>query len=68
MAKVIRENLRLDVLTAELLNVLVEKLPDGSKKNKSELFRSAIYRIAKEDLTPDEFYEAVQRALDIENV
>lgn len=67
MSKVIRENLRLDVLSSELLVALVEKMPEG-KKNKSELIRSAIYRIAKEDLSSGEFYDVVQKALDIEKV
>lgn len=65
--KNIRENIRVDLLTSQLMAAMVEKKKkSGEKINKSELIRSAIYLLSKEILTGEEFNRVVEKSLDLE--
>jgi hypothetical protein len=69
MSKQFREQIRVDMLTSQLMFELINKMSTNQKKmTKSELFRTAVYRMAKEELSPDEFTQAVNAALDLENI
>ena len=69
MTKQQREQIRVDMLTGQLVDALIKKLSTTEKKiNKSELYRSAVYRMAKEELTPEQFVQAIENALDHENI
>lgn len=68
-AKHIREQIRVDKLTSQLIYALLEKLNTPEKKmSKSELHRTAIYRMAKEELTAEEFQEILLGATDLERM
>lgn len=69
MTKQFREQIRVDLLTSQLVYAMVDKMSiDEVKITKSELYRSAIYRMAKEELSPAEFMAAIESALDLENI
>lgn len=65
MSKVIRENLRLDILTSELLAALTQIEIEGEKRNKSELIRRAIYELAKKELEEKNFNEVLQKSVEM---
>lgn len=66
-AKQFREQIRVDMLTAELVYALIDKLtPADAEKQvkKAEIYRTAIYRMAKEELSPEEFQKILMSATD----
>lgn len=63
-AKQYREQFRSDLLTTELQLALQLKFD----QNKSEIYRTAIYRMAKQELTEDEFREILLGVSDTENI
>ena len=68
-AKQYREQIRVDMLTSELVFALINKLsPDEKQITKSEVYRSAIYRMAKEELTDEEFQEVLLGATDLDRM
>ena len=68
-AKQYREQIRIDMLTSELVFALINKLsPDEKQIAKSEVYRSAIYRMAKEELTDEEFQEVLLGATDLDRM
>ncbi|MGN7119060.1 hypothetical protein ACTHQ8_22730 [Lysinibacillus odysseyi] len=68
-AKHFREQIRVDMLTSQLIYALLEKLSTSEKKmSKSELHRTAIYRMAKEELTAEEFQEILLGATDLDRM
>ena len=67
--KNVRENFRVDMLTSELLVAMAEKLSSPEQKvNKSDVIRSAVYRMAKNELSGEEFQKLVEVALDKEKM
>lgn len=69
MSKNFREQIRVDLLTSQLIYSLIDKMStDENKMTKSDLYRSAIYRMAKEELSPEEFAAVVQSSMDLENI
>ena len=69
MTKQFREQIRVDMLTSQLMFALIKKMSvNETKITKSDLYRSALYRMAREELSPEEFTAAVESALDLENI
>lgn len=69
MVKQFREQIRIDMLTSELLFALITKLTTDEKKvTKAEIYRTAIYRMAKEELSPEEFQEVLLSATDLDRI
>ena len=71
-AKPFREQIRVDMLTSELVFALINKLspddPDAKQIKKSEIYRMAVYRMAKDELTDAEFQEVFQAAMDMDRM
>lgn len=69
MTKPIREQFRSDKLTAELQSALQEKFKQQTGKNvkKSEIYRSAIFHLAKAELSEKEFQAILLAASDETN-
>lgn len=63
-AKQFREQFRSDLLTSELQSALQVKF----EQNKSEIYRTAIYRMAKEELTEEEFRGILLGVTDLERI
>lgn len=63
-AKQFREQFRSDLLTTELQLALQLKFD----QNKSDIYRTAIYRMAKEELSEDEFNEIVLGVNNLERI
>lgn len=66
MSKQFREQIRVDMLTSELLFALIDK--QNKKVTKSEIYRKAVYRMAKEELTEEEFTEVINNVMDLERI
>ena len=64
MKKDQQENLRVDMLTKQLVYALCEQ----TELNKSDVYRTAVYRMAKELLPADEFNKLVLAFNDIEKM
>lgn len=71
-AKQYREQIRVDMLTSELVFALINKLssddPDDKQMSKSEIYRTAVYRMAREELTEEEFQEVLLGAVDMDRI
>lgn len=68
-AKQFREQIRIDLLTSQLLYALMDKLSTEEKEvKKAEIYRSAIYRMAKEELSEEEFQEILMGAIDLDRI
>ena len=68
-AKPFSDLIRVDTLTSQLISALILKLStDDNKISKSELYRSAIYRMAKQELTEEEFQEILLGAIDLDRM
>lgn len=65
-----RENIRIDDLTYQLLLALIQQQLDfnNNKVTKSEVYRRAVYRMAKEDLPEEDFKAIVTNMSDIERL
>lgn len=69
MSKDFREQIRVDMLTSELIFALIDKLSTEEKKmSKSEIYRTAIYRMAKDELPAETFTEILLGATDLERI
>lgn len=69
MTKMHRKQLRLDELTNQLLFALVQQNSTEDKTAKeAAIMRSAIYRMAQQDLPEEQFKEIVAAATDLEKV
>lgn len=67
--KMYRKDLRLDELTNQLLIALVQHNSTSTKMAKeAAIMRSAIFRMAQQDLSNDEFESVVQAAAELEKV
>lgn len=68
-AKQFREQIRVDMLTSQLVYALVEKLSvDEKGVSKSDIYRSAVYRMAKEELTEEEFMQVFIGSNDLDRM
>ena len=68
-AKKFQDLIRVDMLTSQLIFALIAKLStEDNKVSKSEIYRSAIYRMAKEELTEAEFQEILLGATDLDRM
>lgn len=63
-----RENIRVDELTYQLLLALITKHTDKKRITKSEIYRKAIYNLAKQDLDEEEFTAIVNYVADLEKI
>lgn len=69
MGKNYREQIRTDELTEQLVLTLISKnLDNYNKISKSELYRKAIYRMAKEELSEEEFAAVVTGITDMQRI
>lgn len=68
-SKEFREQIRVDMLTSELMFALIDKLSTDEKRvTKSEIYRTSIYRMAKQELTEEEFREILLGATDLDRI
>lgn len=63
-----RENIRVDELTYQLLLALITHNTDKKRVTKSEIYRKAIYNLAKQELPEDEFAAIVNYVSDSEKL
>ncbi|MGG2085406.1 hypothetical protein [Lysinibacillus pakistanensis] len=63
-AKQFREQFRSDFLTSELQFALQQKF----EQTKSDIYRTAIYRMAREELSEEEFQKILLGSTDLERI
>ena len=68
MSKQYREHIRTDLLTSQLVSALINKMSTENKRvTKSDIYRHAIYWLAKQELDREEFQILVESSVDVDN-